>query len=126
MVVPIDDLGDDGVSFSPDALVMGTAHDPEGEAQSWGDITGGPVPDMPGLWLPPERSTNFGDVGNAIRTFENRLEATGFPPRVWVDVEVNEVVNFGDVGFIIQAFEGKAYADLEDLESIGVHPADCP
>ena len=116
---------DGGESFSS-PLVISTAHDPDGAAQSWGDITGGPVPDMPGLWLPPERATNFGDVGNAIRTFENRFEDTGFPPRVWVDLETNQVVNFGDIGFIIQAFEGTAYADIDDLEFIGVHPADCP
>ena len=109
-----------------DPLEIATAHNPEGEAQSWGDITGGPVSGMSGLWLAPERSMNFGDIGDAIRTFENRGDATGFPPRVWVDVEINQVINFGDVGFLIKAFEGTAYAELADLEFIGVHPAACP
>ena len=62
---------------------------------------------------------------NAIRTFENRAEDTGFPPRVWVDVEINQVINLGDVQFVITAFEGAAYADL-NLPLIGVHPANCP
>ena len=115
---------DGGETFS-DPLMIATAHDPEGDAQSWGDITGGPVAGMPGLWLAPERATNFGDVGNAIRTFENRSDGSGYPPRVWVDVEINQVVNFGDISFVIKAFEGTVYADL-DLELIGVDPADCP
>ena len=66
------------------------------------------------------------DVGNAIRTFENLTEDTGFPPRVRVDVEINQVINMGDIQFIVGAFEGVAYADLTDLDFIGVHPADCP
>ena len=115
---------DDGANFS-DALAINTAHNPEGDAQSWGDITGGPVSGMPGLWLPPERATNFGDVGNAIRTFENRTDGSGSPPRVWVDVEINQVISLGDIQFIIKAFEGTAYADL-NLPLIGVDPADCP
>jgi hypothetical protein len=32
----------------------------------------------------------------------------------------------GDIQFLITAFEATAYADLLDLDSIGVHPADCP
>ena len=80
---------------------------------------------MPGLWLPPERATNFADVGNAIRTFENRSEGSGFPPRVWVDVEINQVINLGDIQFVVNAFEGKAYADI-GLPLIGIDPADCP
>ena len=116
---------DDGGSFS-EALAINTAHDPDGEAQSWGDITGGPVPGLPGLWLAPEGTTNLADVQNAIRTFENRSEDTGSPPRVWVDVEIDHVVNLADVQFIVNAFEGKAYADLDDLPLIGWHPADCP
>ena len=81
---------------------------------------------MPGLWLAPERATNMGDVGNAIRTFENRSENTGFPPRVWVDVETDQVVSLSDLNFIIKAFEGTEYADIIDLPEIGVHPADSP
>jgi hypothetical protein len=115
---------DDGGSFS-DPLEIGTAHNPEGLTQSWGDITGGPVEGMPGVWLAPERATNLADVGNAIRTFENRSEDTGFPPRVWVDVEINQVINLADIQFIITAFEGTAYADL-NLPLIGVDPTDCP
>ena len=68
----------------------------------------------------------MGDVGNAIRTFENRAEETGCPPRLWVDLEANHTVNFGDIQFLIMAFEGLDYADLSDLEFIGTHPADCP
>ena len=115
---------DDGATFSP-ALTINTAHNPEGDTQLWGDVTGGPVPDMPGSWLPPERATNFGDVGNAIRTFENRFEGTGFPPRVWIDVEIDQVINLGDISFIVMAFEGRDYADI-DLPLIGIDPADCP
>jgi hypothetical protein len=115
----------DGGATVSDPLEIGTAHNPDGETQSWGDITGGPAPGMPGLWLAPERATNLADVGNAIRTFENRAEDTGFPPRVWVDVEIDQVVNLGDVSFIVMAFEGRAYADI-GLDLIGVHPADCP
>ena len=74
---------------------------------------------------PPERTTNFADVGNAIRTFENRSEGTGFPPRVWVDVEINQVVNLGDIKFIVNAFVGEGYGDIQ-LERIGENPADCP
>ena len=70
--------------------------------------------------------TNLADVQAGIRTFENRSEDTGFPPRVWVDVEINQVVNLADIQFMVAAFEGTAYADLKDLEFIGVHPADCP
>jgi hypothetical protein len=80
---------------------------------------------MPGVWLPPERAMNMADVGNAISTFENRLEDTGFPPRVWVDVEIDQVISLSDIQFIVMAFEGKAYADIQ-LELIGVDPADCP
>jgi hypothetical protein len=116
---------DDGGSFS-EALAIHTAHDPDGEAQSWGDITGGPVSGMPGLWLAPERATNLADVQAAIRTFENETADTGSPPRHWVDVEIDQVISLSDVQFIIKAFEGTAYADLADLEFIGVHPADCP
>ena len=80
---------------------------------------------MPGLWSPPERATNFSDVGNAVRTFENHQDDTGYPPRVWVDVEINQVINLADVQFIVSAFEGAAYADI-DLSLIGTNPADCP
>jgi subtilisin-like proprotein convertase family protein len=117
--------GDDGLSFS-DPLEINTAHLPQGGAQTWGDLTGGPVDGMPGLWLAPERVTNLADVQAGIRTFENRTEDTGFPPRVWVDMEINQVVNFGDIDFMIKAFAGLLYADIEDLEFIGVDPADCP
>jgi hypothetical protein len=128
-VVPVATYGirasaDRGASFT-DALIINTAHNPEGDSQSWGDITGGPVDGMLGLWLPPDRATSFNDIGNAIRTFENRAEDTGFPPRVWVDLEIDQVVNLADISFLIMAFEGLAYADIQ-LEFIGVHPADCP
>ena len=116
---------DEGTTLSTQALTMSTAHHPQGDAQSWGDITGGPVPGMPGVWLPPERSTNFGDVGNAIRTFENRSGDSGYPPRIWVDVEINQVINLADVQFVVSAFEGNAYTDL-NLPMIGVNPSDCP
>ena len=116
---------DDGATFS-DSLEIGTAHNPAGDAQTWGDVTGGPVPGMAGLWLPPDGATNFADVGNAIRTFENDAESTGSPPRVWVDVEINQVINLADVQFIVNAFEGMSYADLADLEFIGTHPEHCP
>ena len=66
------------------------------------------------------------DVQAAIRTFENVLGETAFPPRVWVDMEINQVINMGDIQFLISAFEGVTYADLTDLQFIGVHPADCP
>jgi hypothetical protein len=114
---------DQGSSFS-DSLEVGTAHQPEGEAQSWGDVTGGPEPEM-GYWLPPERSTNFTDVGSAIRTFEHQLLSPGFPPHVWIDVEVNQVVNMSDIQFIVNAFEGRDYADI-GLPLIGIDPAECP
>ena len=117
--------GNEGGLFS-DPLEVVTAHKPDGTAQSWGDVTGGPDPVNPGDWLPPEGAMNMGDIGNSIRTFENRTEGTGFPPRVWVDVENNHVVNLGDIQFLVMAFEGRAYADIEDLDYIGWHPADCP
>jgi hypothetical protein len=117
---------DGGASLSPAGLAIGTTDRPDGESQSWGDVTGGPVPGMPGLWLAPEGATNFGDVGNAIRTFEGRSDGTGAPPRVWVDVESNRVINLGDIQFIVNAFEGGSYAGLADLPFIGVHPSDCP
>jgi hypothetical protein len=115
---------DHGDWFS-EPLPINTAHDPDGEAQSWGDITGGPVPDMLGLWLAPERATNLADVQAAIRTFENQTAETGSPPRVWVDVEIDQVISLSDIQFIIKAFQGAAYASL-NLPLIGIHPADCP
>ena len=66
---------DGGVTFSP-SLEINTIHRLEGEAQSWGDVTGGPVEGLPGLWLAPDRVTNFSDVGNAVRTFEDRVEVS--------------------------------------------------
>ena len=116
---------DEGASLSTTSLEINTADNPVNEAQTWGDVTGGPVVGLPGLWLPPERATNFADVANAIRTFENRTEDTGFPPRVWVDMEIDQVINLGDIGFLVMAFEGVAYADI-DLPLIGINPADCP
>jgi hypothetical protein len=116
---------DDGQTFSA-PLRINTIPDPEGSSQSWGDLTGGPVPDMPGSWLPPEGAANMADVGNAIRTFEARTENTGYPPRVWVDLESDHTISFSDIQFLIMAYEGSDYADLPDLEFIGVHPADCP
>lgn len=88
-------------------------------------MTGGPDPVNPGDRLPPEGAMNMGDVGSSIRTFENRTEGTGFPPRIWVDVEINYVVSLGDIQFLVTAFEGKPYADIQ-LPLIGVHPAVCP
>ena len=88
-------------------------------------MTGGPDPLNPGDRLPPEGAMNMGDIGSSIRTFENRTEGTGFPPRIWVDVEINYVVSLGDIQFLVTAFEGKPYADIQ-LPLIGVHPADCP
>ena len=111
--------------ITSDPLVISTAHDPEGDTQSWGDLTGGPVPDVDETWYPPERATNFVDIEGAIRTFEDNPPPIGFPPRVWVDMESNQVINFGDIGFVIKAFEGVAYADLTDLPDIGRHPAEC-
>jgi hypothetical protein len=116
--------GNGGLDYS-EPLIIGTIHKPSGATQSWGDVTGGPVEGAPGLWLPPERVTNLADVGNAIRTFENLAEDTGFPPRVWVDVEIDQVINLGDISFIVMAFEGRAYTDI-GLPQIGVDPADCP
>ena len=115
---------DEGETFS-DALVINTIRNPVGEEQSWGDVTGGPVPGMPGFWLPPEGTTNLADVQDSIRTFENRLEDTGFPPRVWVDMEINQVINLGDISFIVMAFEGREYADI-NLPLIGIDPTVCP
>ena len=43
-----------------------------------------------------------------------------------IDVEIDRVVSMGDIQFLIKAFEATTYADLLDLEFIGVHPADCP
>jgi hypothetical protein len=115
-----------GLDYSPTTLTIGTARKPQGGAQSWGDITGGPVAGMPGLWLAPEHVTNLADVQAGIRTFENRAEDTGFPPRVWIDVETDKVVSLGDIQFLISAFEGTTYAGIADLPNIGWHPADCP
>ena len=69
---------------------------------------------------------SMADVQAAIRTFENLIQETGFPPRVCVDLEINQVINMADIQFLVAAFEGVAYADVTDLEFIGVHPADCP
>jgi hypothetical protein len=113
---------DHGATLS-DPLTISTIHDPHGSAQDWGDVTGGPATD--GNWLPPEYATSFGDIGSAIRTFENRTEGTGFPPRVWVDLEIDHVVSLADISFLVMAFEGKAYADI-DLPLIGIDPALCP
>ena len=115
---------DDGVFFS-EPLAINTIHDPPGTAQSWGDATGGPVPDSPPLWLPPEQAANMGDIGACIKTFENCTEGTGFPPHVWCDIEIDQVVNMGDIQFLIKAFEGDSYASI-NLPLIGINPADCP
>ena len=80
---------------------------------------------MPGQWLPPDRVTSLADVSAAIRTFEDRAEDTGFPPRVWVDMEINQVINLADVSFVVMAFEGRDYSEI-NLDLIGIHPADCP
>jgi hypothetical protein len=113
---------DHGASLS-DPLTINTIHDPPGSAQDWGDVTGGPATE--GAWLPPEYATSFGDIGSAIRTFENRSEGAGFPPRVWVDLEIDHVVSLGDISFLVMAFEGRAYADI-GLPLIGTDPALCP
>ena len=116
---------DDGGVFFSAPLIINTIHDPLGLAQSWGDIAAGPVEGAPGSWYPPEGAGNLGDVGMAIRTFENRSDEVGFPPHVWVDVEIDRVVNFGDIQFLIKAFEGVDYASI-DLPLIGADPAGCP
>jgi hypothetical protein len=113
--------GDDGATWS-DPLAIPTAHDPEGEAQSWGDLTGGPVPGMPGLWLPPEGATTFGDIQATIRSFQRQAQDSGFPPNVWIDVLAEQAVNFVDIQLTVLAFEGRAYTWPEDL----ISPADCP
>ena len=65
------------------------------------------------------------DVQAAIRTFENKTAETGFPSRVWVDMEIDQVVNLGDIQFLVMAFEGTDYANI-GLPLIGLDPADCP
>jgi hypothetical protein len=112
---------DEGATFS-DSLELPTAHDPTGDAQSWGDQTGGPVPGMPGIWLPPERATNFGDIQASIRAFERRTDDIGFAPSVWLDLNANRVMNFVDIQLTVLAFEGWAYTWPEN----NIHPADCP
>ena len=117
---------DGGTTFS-DPLEINTIHAPA-TPQFWGDVTGGPEPGQPpftGRWLPPEGAMGMGDIQAAIRTFENVAEETGFPPRVWVDVEINQVINLADIQFIVKAFEGTAYTDIQ-LELIGIDPGDCP
>ena len=59
---------DEGAWLS-DPLAIGTTQDADCLSQRWVDITGGPIPGMPGLRLPPERTTNLADVRYAIRTF---------------------------------------------------------
>jgi hypothetical protein len=111
-----------GVQLS-DPLEIMTARDPQAEAQSWGDLTGGFWTEDPTFALPPEGATNFGDVQAAIGKFEYK---PGPPPGPWVDLEIDQVINLGDVQFVVMAFEGIGYTEIEDLEFIGVHPADCP
>ena len=104
-------------------LPLNTIHVPD-EPQHWGDTVGGPG--TGGMWLPPNRAMNMADVQAGIRTFENITADTGFPPRVWSDVEINQVINMADVQFLVMGFEAKPYAEIQDLEFIGWHPADCP
>ena len=116
----------DGFSFS-DPLVINTIHVPS-IPQNWGDLTGGPEPGQPpwtGQWLPPDRSASMADVQAAIRAFEDKTAETGFPSRIWVEQEINQVINLADVQFLIMAFEGKEYATI-GLPLIGGDPADCP
>ena len=49
----------------------------------------------------------------------------GHTPRVWVDLEIDQVINLADISFVVMAFEGRQYTDL-DLPLIGTHPAECP
>jgi hypothetical protein len=116
---------DDGGVFFSTPLVINTIHELPGLTQSWGDVSGGPVEGIPGLWYPPDGVSNLADVSWAIRTFEINQDQSGFPPHVWVDVEIDQVVNFGDIQFLIKAFEGTDYASI-NLPLIGVDPADCP
>ena len=41
-------------------------------------------------------------------------------------MEVNQVVSLGDIQFMVKAFEETAYADLPDVDFIGVDLAECP
>ena len=117
----------DGGAIFSGPLEINTIHAPLAP-QYWGDVTGGPESADPpsGYWLAPDGSAGMGDVQAAIRTFENRSADTGFPPRIWIDVEIDRVISMGDIQFIIKAFEATAYADLLDLEFIGFDPVDCP
>jgi hypothetical protein len=116
---------DDGGVFFSEPLVINTIHKPPGLVQSWGDVCGGPVGGAPGSWYPPDGAAGFDDISNAIRTFENRLDETGFPPHVWVDMEIDQVVNFADLQHLITAFAAAPYASI-NLPLIGVDPIDCP
>ena len=117
---------DEGASFS-DPLVINTVHAPAAP-QCWGDVTGGPEPADPstGDWLPPDGVMNMADIQACIRSFRNVTADTGFPPRAWCDVEINQVINLADIQFLVMAFEGICYDEIDDLPGIGWHPADCP
>jgi hypothetical protein len=98
----------DGMMLAESPLIITTSHDPNGEAQHWGDITSDPGTSIP--WMPPEFATSFSDVSAAIRTFEG----SGGPALEWSDIEIDHVVSFADINFVIQAFEGKTYPALPD------------
>jgi hypothetical protein len=114
----------------PPPLELKTAHDPNGPAQHWGDVTSDPGVTIP--WMPPEFATGFGDISAVIKTFE----ASGGPAQEWSDVEIDHVVSFGDIGFVIKAFEGDTYPAITDITGgcpaepprplIGHEPCDCP
>ena len=110
----------DGIIPIDPPLTIMTSHDPNGDAQHWGDVTSDPGTSIP--WMPPEFTTSFSDVSAAIRTFEN----TGGPALEWSDVEIDHVVTFGDIGFLIKAFEGDTYPGITDIEGGCVDEAPRP
>ena len=117
----------DGSTLFSDALEINTIHLPA-VPQYWGDLTAGPEEVFPhsGNWLPPDRTMNMTDVQAAIRAFENVSVDTGSAPRIWVDIEIDQVINLADVQFVVMAFEGVHYAEIGPFALIGHHPADCP
>ena len=99
----------DGITPVEPPLIIMTSHDPNGEAQHWGDVTSDPGTSIP--WKPPEFATSFSDIGAVIKTFEG----TGGPALEWSDIEIDHVVSFGDIGFVIKAFEGETYPGITDI-----------
>ena len=99
----------DGITPVEPALNIMTSHDPNGEAQHWGDVTSDPGTTIP--WKPPEFATSFSDISAVIKTFEG----TGGPALQWSDIEIDHVVSFGDISFLIKAFEGDTYPEITDI-----------